>query len=94
MAYLVDSPIIQNLGMQGEHLHVKVTFPVYGVDTDPLPALAEQLKKVAAVRTVILKMRAEDLPLLCQSDPALHFDVGKVVRERFSPSYASLPEKT
>lgn len=89
MAYIVDPPIIQNLGMQGEYLHVKVTFPVCLVNVHPIPNLHEQERQIAGTRSVVLKMRAEDLPQVSPCDEAPHFNVGQELRQRFGPGSPS-----
>jgi len=73
---LVSQPIIHDLGMQGEHLLVKIEFPVY--EHPPNKGL-----QLAGSHSIILRIKASDLPKCSLSGEVPHIDIGLAIRERF-----------
>jgi len=82
----VGMPIIQTLGMQGEHLLVKVLFPVDEVVDDPNihDGVEQAVLQPQGKRAIILKMRTEDLPMISHRGEIPHFDVGEAIRESWN----------
>ena len=88
MTEIICQPTIQDLGMQGEYLHIKVTFPIRSLSPhEGGGAFATH----AGFYGVILKMRAEDLPKHPTVGETLHYDVGREMREHFGPQ--PIPEE-
>ena len=86
MSCEIGPPVIQPLGFQGEEFLLKVTFPIREVvpqteDTDDFtPSYwAEPVVK----RGIILKFKAEDLPLHRYDATLLRFDLSQVLRNHF-----------
>lgn len=84
MSIKVTGPIIQHLGFQGEHYHLKVVFPLQVVnEEDPNYHEVEQEQYTVGLRAVILKFRAEDLPAHGVHCEIVHFDAGRAIRDHF-----------
>ena len=86
MPYIVEEPRVQNLGMQGEHLLVKIVFPIVDVESGDINNLALQaVQRAVGSHAVILKMRAEDLPTCAAHCETVHFNIGRALQEQFGP---------
>jgi hypothetical protein len=79
----IDPPVIQSLGMQGEHYRLKVSFPVHYITKEEDSGLCEQELVDAGSRSIILEMRAEDLPQVAPGNETLVCDVGRHLRDKF-----------
>ena len=82
--FKVTGPVVQHLGFQGDHYHLKVVFPVDRIeDTDPNYHDVEQAKTPVGMRAIILKFRAEDLPMHTVHGEILHCDIGDYLRQTY-----------
>lgn len=75
MHRIVQPPEVHVLGHQGEYFHIKVTWRVLETIKED-PAAAVPLYRDIGSHGLVLKMRAEDLPMHLPSTQLLHFDVG------------------
>jgi hypothetical protein len=66
MSEIIVEPVLQSLGMQGEHFFIKVKFPI-----------VSEKAEVIGFRGLVLKMKAEDLPAHTEEAETVRFDVGK-----------------
>jgi len=80
MTKLIEEPTLQPLGHQGEYYFLKITWPVRELTGDPT-GLAPRATPIGR-HGLVLKMRAEDLPMLPCDGPVLHFDIGYAWKEQ------------
>ena len=70
MADIITEPVVQMLGMQGEHFLIKVKFVIIAEDNT-----------IRSYYGLILKMKAEDLPTHSEGCETVQFDVGRAWRD-------------
>jgi len=70
---MIGKPIVQDLGMQGEQQMVKVSFPLHNREG-----------VTVAHHSIILKMKAEDLPQHGLTAETTHFNVGRLIKEKYN----------
>lgn len=72
---LIAQPIIQDLGMQGEHLLIKVKAHITETNTDGTLS--------NCYHGIILKLRVDDLPIHSEHGETIWMDLTPMIKERF-----------
>jgi hypothetical protein len=86
MSFKVTGPVVQHLGYEGDTFRLKVVFPVYEIKDENLNRHdVEQERQEAGMRAIILRFRAEDLPMHATHGEILQCNIGRDIREQFGP---------
>ena len=86
-SYKIGKPFIQILGFQGEEFLIRIAFPVreeFNMKEEDGATWQPSEGPEIGKRGIILKFKAEDLPMHPLGGNLLHFDLGPAMRERFA----------